>query len=41
MSVTDSSYAAVMERRNAIMKASLGIDYDDFVAVRSRSTTSA
>ena len=31
MSVTDSSYAAVMARRNAIMKASLGIDYDDFV----------
>jgi hypothetical protein len=31
MSVTDSSYAAVMARRNEIMKASLGIDYDDFV----------
>ena len=30
MSVLDTSYAAVMERSNEIMKASLGIDYDDF-----------
>ncbi len=31
MATLDSSYAAVMARRNEIMKASLGIDYDDFV----------
>jgi cysteine synthase len=30
MSVVDTSYAAVMARSNEIMKASLGIDYDDF-----------
>jgi cysteine synthase len=30
MSVVDTSYAAVMARRNEIIKASLGIDYDDF-----------
>jgi cysteine synthase len=30
MSVLDTSYAAVMARSNEIMKASLGIDYDDF-----------
>ena len=31
MSVLDTSYAAVMARSNEIVKASLGIDYDDFV----------
>jgi cysteine synthase len=31
MTVLDTSYAAVMARRNDIMKASLGIDYDDYV----------
>jgi cysteine synthase len=30
MSIVDTGYAAVMSRSNAIMKASLGIDYDDF-----------
>ncbi len=27
----DTSYAAVMARKNEIMKASMGIDYDDFI----------
>lgn len=27
----DMSYAAVMARKNEIMKASMGIDYDDFI----------
>jgi 2-amino-4-ketopentanoate thiolase beta subunit len=31
MSHNDMSYAAVMSRKNEIMKASLGIDYDDYV----------
>ena len=31
MSVADISYAAVMARSNEIMKAALGIDYDDFI----------
>jgi cysteine synthase len=31
MTHLDTSYAAVMARKNEIMKASLGIDYDDFV----------
>ncbi|HNT25467.1 MAG TPA: 2-amino-4-oxopentanoate thiolase subunit OrtB [Anaerolineales bacterium] len=31
MSRRDMSYAAVMARKNEIMKASLGIDYDDFI----------
>ena len=31
MSPRDMSYAAVMSRKNEIMKASLGIDYDDYV----------
>lgn len=31
MSVAGSSYADVMARSNEIMKASLGIDYDDFI----------
>jgi 2-amino-4-ketopentanoate thiolase beta subunit len=31
MSHHDMSYAAVMSRKNEIMKASLGIDYDDYV----------
>jgi 2-amino-4-ketopentanoate thiolase beta subunit len=31
MSPRDMSYAAVMGRKNEIMKASLGIDYDDYV----------
>ena len=32
MSDTDMSYAAVLARKNEIMKASLGIDYDDFIS---------
>ena len=31
MSTIDNSYTAVMARKNEIMKASLGIDYDDFI----------
>jgi len=31
MTARDMSYAAVMARKNEIMKASLGIDYDDFI----------
>jgi cysteine synthase len=31
MSPQDNSYAAVMARKNEIMKASLGIDYDEFI----------
>jgi cysteine synthase len=31
MTIKDMSYAAVTARKNEIMKASLGIDYDDFV----------
>ena len=31
MTARDVSYAAVMARKNEIMKASLGIDYDDFI----------
>jgi len=31
MTTRDTSYAAVMARKNEIMKASLGIDYDDFI----------
>jgi 2-amino-4-ketopentanoate thiolase beta subunit len=31
MTIRDTSYAAVMARKNEIMKASLGIDYDDYV----------
>lgn len=31
MSVHDISYAAVMARKNEIMKASLGIDYNDYI----------
>jgi len=32
MTARDNSYAAVMARKNEIMKASLGIDYDDFIS---------
>ncbi|HEX2706231.1 MAG TPA: 2-amino-4-oxopentanoate thiolase subunit OrtB [Candidatus Lustribacter sp.] len=32
MTARDTSYAAVMARRNEIMKASLGMDYDDYVS---------
>ncbi len=31
MNAIDNSYIAVMGRKNEIMKASLGIDYDDFI----------
>ena len=31
MTGRDTSYAAVMARRNEVMKASLGIDFDDFI----------
>ena len=31
MSAPDTSYAAVMARKNDIMKASLGLDYNDFI----------
>ena len=31
MSGRDISYAAVIARKNEIMKASMGIDYDDFI----------
>ncbi len=31
MSAKDTSYAAVMARKNEIMKASLGIDFDDYM----------
>jgi len=31
MNTIDNSYTAVMGRKNEIMKASLGIDYDDFI----------
>jgi cysteine synthase len=31
MSVRDTSYAAVMARKNQIMKSSLGIDFDDYI----------
>ena len=31
MSAADTSYAAVMARKNDIMKASLGLDYNDFI----------
>ncbi len=31
MTTRDTSYTAVMARNNEIMKASLGIDYDDFI----------
>ncbi len=31
MTTRDSSYAAVMARKNEIMKASMGMDYDDFI----------
>ena len=31
MIVRDTSYAAVMSRKNEIMKASMGMDYDDFI----------
>jgi len=31
MNNRDTSYAAVLSRKNEIMKASLGIDYDDFI----------
>lgn len=31
MTQSDMSYAAVMARKNEIMKASMGIDYDDFI----------
>ena len=31
MSAPDTSYAAVLARKNEIMKASLGIDFDDYI----------
>lgn len=31
MTLRDTSYAAVMSRKNEIMKASMGVDYDDFI----------
>ena len=31
MSQRDTSYAAVMARKNEIMKSSMGMDYDDFI----------
>ena len=31
MTIHDTSYAAVMARKNEIMKQSLGIDYDDYI----------
>ena len=31
MTAHDMSYAAVMARKNEIMKASMGIDFDDFI----------
>jgi len=31
MTIRDTSYAAVMSRKNEIMKASMGMDYDDFI----------
>jgi len=31
MTLRDTSYAAVMGRKNEIMKASMGVDYDDFI----------
>ena len=37
----DMSYAAVMARKNEIMKASMGMDYNDFIQAPSPSTTSA
>ncbi len=32
MTARDTSYAAVMGRKNEIMKASMGMDYEDFIA---------
>ena len=34
MTARDTSYTAVMARKNEIMKASLGIDYDEFIQSR-------
>jgi hypothetical protein len=31
MTDRDTSYAAVMSRKNEIIKASMGMDYDDFI----------
>ena len=32
MSTRDNSYSAVMARSNEIMKASVGMDYDDYIS---------
>ena len=37
MSQRDNSYAAVMARSNEIMKASVGMDYDDYVPIEEWS----